>query len=196
MDTDFPIKISDNKSNSLRDHFLIAMPSLTDSMFTHSVTYLCDHNEHGAMGIIINQPMEITLDEVFEQLSLDQTPESSRAPVLAGGPVNVQRGFVLHRHDSNWQSTLHVTDEISLTASKDIMDALSKGKGPDKAQFALGYAGWGPGQLEEEISENSWLTIPADTGTMFDIPVEERWAAASKRIGVDLNLISTTAGHA
>lgn len=183
-------------SASLRDHFLIAMPGLTDPLFSRSVTYVCDHSEHGAMGIVINQPLNITLSEVFDQLELEDTAGLGNSPVLAGGPVNIQRGFVLHREKGQWESTMQITPEVNLTASRDIVVAIASNRGPKSAQFALGYAGWGAGQLEEEISANSWLTLPADTAIMFDVPVEERWLAASKHLGVDLNLISATAGHA
>jgi len=187
-----------NLSNisSLGNHFLIAMPRLKDPIFSRSVTYICDHSDQGAMGIVINQPMEITLFDVFDQLEIEHQAEDSKTAVLAGGPVNVQRGFVLHRDQGSWDSTLHITSEICLTASRDIVTALANGNGPKSAQFALGYAGWSPGQLENEIKENSWLVIPADTGIIFDTPVEERWASAAKHIGIDLDLISATSGHA
>lgn len=183
-------------TESLRDHFLIAMPSLEGSIFSHSVTYLCDHSEHGAMGIIINQPMDITMGDVFDQLQLSRHSAHRSQPVLAGGPVNLERGFVLHRQSGQWQSTLKITDEICLTASKDIVTAISRDEGPKNALFALGYAGWAPGQLESEIAENSWLTLPADSNIIFDVPIEERWAATAKQLGIDMNLISSIAGHA
>ena len=183
--------------DSLCDHFLIAMPGLQDSIFSRSVTYVCDHSDQGAMGIVLNHPLELTLSDVFDQLNIE-TPDTEQihTSVLAGGPVNVQRGFVLHRDEGSWASTLRITSEICLTASRDIVSALAQGKGPKSAQFALGYAGWSSGQLENEIAENSWLVVPADTGIMFDTPVSERWASAAKQIGVDLDLISSTAGHA
>lgn len=172
------------------------MPGLTDPLFSRSVTYICDHSEHGAMGIVLNQPLGITLIEVFHQLSLDTSSPAGKTPVLAGGPVNTQRGFVLHRDQGSWDSTLHITSEICLTASRDIVAAIADNTGPKSAQFALGYAGWSPGQLEEEIASNAWLTIEADSSIIFDTPVEQRWAAAAAQLGVDLNLISTVAGHA
>jgi len=181
---------------SLRDHFLIAMPSLTDPIFSRSVTYICDHSEQGAMGIVINQALDLKLGEVFEQLSIDYQSQLSDHPVLAGGPVNMQRGFVLHRDEGTWESTLRITSEISLTASRDIVAAIAQEQGPKHAQFALGYAGWSAGQLEEELNANAWLVVPADTGIIFDTPIEERWAATARQLGVDMNLISTTAGHA
>jgi len=188
--------LSGSSSKCLRNHFLLAMPGLTDPLFSRSVTYICDHTEHGAMGIVLNQPLGITLIEVFHQLSLDTSSPAGKTPVLAGGPVNTQRGFVLHRDQGSWDSTLHITSEICLTASRDIVAAIADNTGPKSAQFALGYAGWSPGQLEEEIAGNAWLTIEADSSIIFDTPVEQRWAAAAAQLGVDLNLISTVAGHA
>ncbi|WP_185233491.1 YqgE/AlgH family protein [Teredinibacter franksiae] len=183
-------------ADSLRDHFLIAMPSLTDPIFNRSVTYICDHSDQGAMGIVLNQPLELKMGDVFDQLSIEYNSTLDNYPVLAGGPVDMQRGFVLHRDQGTWDSTLRITSEISLTASRDIVAAIAREQGPKHAQFALGYAGWSPGQLEEEISANSWLIVPADTGIMFDTPVEDRWGATARQLGVDMNLISTTAGHA
>jgi len=182
--------------SSLRDHFLIAMPGLTDPLFSRSVTYICDHSEQGAMGIVLNQPLDMKLGDVFEQLAIDYQSVLGDYPVLAGGPVNMQRGFVLHRDQGTWESTLRITSEISLTASRDIVSAIAQKQGPKHAQFALGYAGWSPGQLEEELSANAWLLVPADTRIIFDTPIEERWAATAKQLGVDLNLISSSIGHA
>lgn len=187
-----------NTSNqlSLRDYFLIAMPSLNDSLFSHSVTYICDHNAHGAMGIIINHPMDLTMLDVFSQLKLNTDNKTSKVNVLSGGPVNPQQGLVIHRDQGTWQSTLHITSEICLTASKDIMTALAEDKGPTSAQFVLGYAGWSAGQLEDEIAENSWLTVPADSRIIFDTPPAQRWQETAKHIGIDLSLISSSSGHA
>lgn len=182
--------------DSLKDHFLISMPSLEKSIFNHTVTYICDHTEDGAMGIIINQPMPLTLGEVFEQLSLSTSPEIKNIQVLAGGPVNTQQGLVLHRDQGHWESTMHITSEICLTASKDIVEAMAQNTAPTSAQLALGYAGWSEGQLEQELQDNCWLTMPADSSILFDTPSAERWAAAAKQLGVDLDLISPEAGHA
>lgn len=194
MNDDYWKDIAD--SSSLRDHFLIAMPGLTDPLFSRSVTYVCDHSDQGAMGIVINQTLDLTLGDVFEQLAIDYHPPLGRYPVLAGGPVNMQRGFVLHRDQGSWESTLRITSEISLTASKDIVAAIAREEGPKHAQFALGYAGWSAGQLEEEINTNAWLVAPADTTIIFDTPVDQRWAATAKQLGIDLNLISGNVGHA
>ena len=186
-----------DENTSLTHHFLIAMPALNGSFFSQTVTYICDHNEDGAMGIVVNQPLDYTLKDIFQHMSLD--PKTGTWPddtVLSGGPVNRQQGFVLHRNEGKWDSTLEVTNNVCLTASKDIVLALAKGQAPKGAQFALGYAGWAPGQLEDELSDNSWLTMPATETILFDIPIEDRWAAAARHIGVDMNLISGTAGHA
>ena len=181
---------------SLRNQFLIAMPSVEDSLFTHSLTYICDHNKHGAMGLIINQTLGISLADVFAQLSLPTSPQLEKSQVLAGGPVNAQQGLVLHRNEGKWDSTLHVTPDICVTASKDIVEAMANDQAPKGAQLILGYAGWSAGQLEEELNNNLWLTMPADSTIIFDTPTEQRWNAAAKILGIDLNLISACAGHA
>lgn len=181
---------------SLRDHFLIAMPGLKDPMFADSVTYICDHSDKGAMGIVLNQPLNIFLSEVFDQLSLEYGEKACETPVLAGGPVNIQQGFVLHRNEGQWDSTIEITEDICLTASRDIVSAIADNRGPSGAQFALGYAGWSPGQLEEEISANSWITVPAEQSIIFDVPVHERRDAVASSLGIDLNLILDTPGHA
>lgn len=182
--------------SSLRGQFLIAMPNLQDPVFAHSITYICEHSKEGALGIVINHPLDINLGEVFKQLDLDQQGPHTDMAVLSGGPVQTDRGFVLHPRGQTWESTVEVSDTVSLTASRDILVSLSENKGPEKAVVALGYAGWSPGQIEEEIAANSWLTTPADSEILFDTPSEQRWAAASKHLGIDLNLIHATAGHA
>lgn len=188
--------VNPSPPESLRDHFLIAMPGLTDPIFSRSVTYVCDHSEQGAMGIVINQPLDIKLGDVFAQLAIEHKDFLADRPVLAGGPVNMQRGFVLHRDTGSWESTLRITTEISLTASRDIVSAIALDQGPKSAIFALGYAGWSAGQLEGEIANNAWLVVPAETSIIFDTPVEERWNATARLLGIDLNLISSSAGHA
>ena len=183
--------------DSLRNHFLLAMPSLTDAIFANSVTYLCEHNEHGAMGIVINQPLDLSVEEVLEHLNLSAAGRLKQVPVMAGGPVQMDRGFVLHRPgERSWESTLAVTDEICLTTSRDILVSLADDDGPEDCLVALGYAGWSAGQLEAEISENSWLTLPADSSIIFDTPCHLRMNAAAARLGVDMNLLSAEAGHA
>lgn len=181
---------------SLRNHFLIAMPGLQDPIFSRSLTYICDHSEQGAMGIVVNQPMDITLGDIFAQLELIDHAQLGGRAVLSGGPVNTERGFVLHKDAGNWESTMHIAPDVHLTASRDIVCDIAENGGPHNSLFALGYAGWSPGQLEEELAANSWLTIPADSAIIFDVPIEERWSAAAKQLGVDINLVSATAGHA
>ncbi|GAB1255686.1 YqgE/AlgH family protein [Aurantivibrio plasticivorans] len=180
----------------LRDQFLISMPSLRDPVFAHAITYICDHTEEGALGIVINHPLDINVGDIFEQLELDRSSPISQDMVMSGGPVQMDRGFVLHPSNFDYESTIRVSDDICLTASRDVLEAMANQVGPDKAVVALGYAGWGAGQLEEEILANSWLTVPADKNILFNTPCEHRWAAASKYLGIDLNLIHGTAGHA
>lgn len=184
-------------SDSLRDHFLLAMPSLTEGIFSHSVTYICEHGESGAMGIVINQPLDLSVAEIFDHLQINSLRDFSAAPVMAGGPVQIDHGFVLHRdsHDE-WEASLHVTEEITLTTSRDILRAIAHGTGPEDYLIALGYAGWSAGQLEQELAENSWLTLPADSDIIFATPHEQRQAAAAALLGIDMNLISGEAGHA
>ena len=184
------------KHSSLRDHFLIAMPSLNDSLFGHTITYICDHSDEGSMGIVINQALDINLAEVFRQLDNEDQSQHGESPVLCGGPIQRDRGFVLHSPDSQWESTMQASSEVSLTTSRDVLDAIAAGKGPAKHLVALGYAGWSAGQLEEEIADNAWLIAEANSSIIFDTPLEQRWNAAAKHLGIDLNLISTVAGHA
>lgn len=183
--------------SNLTNHFLIAMPGLNDPNFFHSVTYICEHNENGAMGIVINRPMEFALADIFHHMHIE-TDDSidHRQLIFNGGPVQEDRGFVLHEFDRNWDSTLVITDGIAVTTSRDILEALAKGKGPRKKLVALGYAGWGEGQLEQEIIDNAWLTGPANPDILFKFPAGQRWREAAREIGVDLNLLATNSGHA
>jgi putative transcriptional regulator len=179
------------------NHFLIAMPSLADPNFFRTVTYVCVHSVEGAMGIIINRPLDIRLGEILSQLDIDSGDERMRdAPVYDGGPVQRERGFVLHRPPGSWDAQLLVTGDIAVTTSRDILAALARGEGPTETLVALGYAGWGAGQLEREMAENAWLTGPADSRIIFETPTEQRWEAAAARLGVDLDRLSTSAGHA
>jgi len=181
----------------LTNHFLIAMPTLEDPNFAQTVTYVCEHSREGAMGIIINRPLELTLGDVFEQMSIESpNAGTNEQPVYAGGPVNAERGFVLHSPTDPWASTLAISDQVSVTTSRDILEAIAADKGPRDALVALGYAGWASGQLESEMAENSWLSGPADPDILFHLPVNHRWAAAARAIGVDLSLMSSEAGHA
>ncbi|KGE04207.1 YqgE/AlgH family protein [Pseudohaliea rubra] len=189
--------ITRHSSQCLRDHFLLAMPSLDEGIFAHSVTYICEHGEAGAMGLVINRPLDLDLDEIFEHLEIETRSDFSGIPVMAGGPVQTDHGFILHRHGAeSWDATLRVTKELMLTTSQDILRAIAAGDGPAEYLIALGYAGWSAGQLEEEISRNSWLTLPADPAIIFHTPPEQRLQAAAGRLGIDMNLISSEAGHA
>lgn len=190
------VKTTELVPGSLCDHFLIAMPSMQDTSFAHSVTYICEHSSEGAMGIVINNPMPMTLHEIFAQMELAVSENQGHQPIVAGGPVQQERGFVLHTSETEWHSTLKVSPELSLTASRDIIAALAGGQGPKECLVALGYAGWGEGQLEAEIAANSWLTVPANKHIIFDTPFDQRWAAAAQSLGIDVNLISNVAGHA
>ena len=186
-----------NANDSLKNHLLIAMPSMADSNFSRSIAYICEHNEDGAMGIIINRPLELSLGEVFEHLNIKHYDEQyDHQTVLEGGPVQTQMGFVLHRTPQHWQSTVIMEEGICLTTSRDILEDIAKNKGPEDAIVALGYAGWGGGQLEEEMQSNAWITVKADPEILFSTHQSKRWEAASKLLGIDLNLMSSDVGHA
>lgn len=179
------------------DHFLIAMPNMADPNFSGTLTYICDHGEQGALGVVVNRPIELNMESLFSQIGLDLEDEHLRgSPVYYGGPVQVERGFVLHRPVGNWGSTLAVNDRIGLTTSKDILEATARREGPAEILVTLGYAGWGPGQLEDEIKQNAWLTVPADPEVIFALPPDERVPAAMRLLGIDLSMLSEEAGHA
>jgi putative transcriptional regulator len=182
---------------NLTNHFLIAMPRLEDPNFFHTVTYICEHTTDGAMGIVINRPMDLHLADIFDQLEIQiSANDVAEQPVYIGGPVQSDRGFVLHESSTKWASTLQVTAEISVTTSLDILEAIATGKGPRHNLVALGYAGWGAGQLESELAQNAWLSGPAKSEIIFNRASEERWQAAADLLGVDLNLLSGDTGHA
>ena len=184
-------------SDCLRDHFLLAMPGLSEGIFSHSITYICEHGESGAMGIIVNQALDLTVKEIFEHLQIKARREFSDIPVMAGGPVQMDHGFVLHRNcEREWEASLKVTPEITLTTSRDILRAIANDDGPQDHLIALGYAGWAAGQLEHELAENSWLTLPGDSDIIFSTPADQRLGAAAAMLGIDMNLISGQAGHA
>ena len=186
-----------NSSDSLRDHFLLAMPGLNAGIFSHSITYICEHGESGAMGIIINQPLDLSVKEIFEHLQISPHVDFSDEPVMAGGPVHMDHGFVLHRKCSHqWEASLKVTPEVTLTTSRDILRAIARGDGPGDHLIALGYAGWSAGQLEQELADNAWLTLPGESDIIFTTPSEQRLNAAAAMLGIDMNLISGQAGHA
>lgn len=182
---------------SLENHLLIAMPTLKDSYFDKTVTYICEHNDEGAMGLIINLPVNVTINELLAQLE-DDIPSKSHLTqlVLTGGPVSTDRGFVLHSPQAGWSSSLALSDDVMITTSKDILIALGSDQEPEKYMVTLGYAGWGPGQLEEEIQANSWLTTPSDNDILFNTPVEQRWQKAAEKIGVNIAHLSSEVGHA
>lgn len=182
---------------SLRNQFLIAMPGMEDPNFAHSITYLWEHSEEGAMGLVINRALDLCYDEIFDQLDIEDFTRGNPSKVLSGGPVRTDRGFVLHRNTARqWHSTLPLSEEISLTTSRDILEAMARGQGPEDVLLALGYAGWGPGQLEREIAENAWLTLPALPSILFDVPVERRAHAAALHFGINLDLLSSAHGTA
>jgi putative transcriptional regulator len=184
-------------STTLTNHFLIAMPGLQDPNFSRTVTYVCEHSEQGAMGIVINRPMEIRLSEILDQLDIATSDQKALDTlVYLGGPVQPDRGFVLHSSEDRYDSTLSITPEIAVTTSRDVLEAIAHGRGPRRMLFALGYAGWGGGQLEDEMSANAWLSGPADEDIIFGLPAGERWRAAAHLLGVDMNLLSGEAGHA
>lgn len=181
---------------NLTNHFLIAMPGLNDPFFARTVTYLCQHNDEGALGIIINRPSELTLKDIMEQMSIQiDDADLGQTPVYFGGPVHPERGFVLHEPVGDWNSTLKVTEHLSLTTSRDILEAIGRGEGPRNILLALGYAGWGKGQLEEEIVQNSWLNAEAEQSIIFNRPAASRWKAAAELMGVDISLLTMQAGH-
>lgn len=205
---------------SLENQFLIAMPSLGDDYFNKTVTYICEHNDEGAMGLIINMPVNITLQDLLKQIeendneqaneeqsptqqqSSPETEESTNVDhsleqlVLSGGPISQNRGFVLHRTQPGWKSSLALSDDIMITTSKDILLSLGTKEAPEQFMVTLGYAGWGPGQLETELQANSWLTIDADSDILFNTPIEQRWQKATEKLGIDIAHLSSDIGHA
>ena len=184
-------------AGSLINQLLIAMPGMADPNFSSTVTLICEHNDDGALGIIINRPLNLKLSGLFEQLSVDDAdPDVASNPVMAGGPVGTERGFVLHGKNHTFENTLSVSDDIQLTLSRDVIDAMATGEGPEKSLVAIGYAGWEPGQLEEEMLANAWLNVDATPELVFDTPFEDRWNSAARLLGVDISSISPDAGHA
>lgn len=182
---------------NLTNQFLIAMPSLQDRNFSRAVTLICEHSPDGALGIIVNQPIEgVFVREVFAQLSIPCThDELCDQNVFRGGPVQLDQGFIVHQPPGSWAATHPVSEDLGLTSSKDILVALGEGRGPERALIVFGYAGWSAGQLEQELAENSWLTGPVDPAVIFETPVERRWHAAAALLGVDVALLASSAGH-
>jgi putative transcriptional regulator len=183
---------------NLTNHFLIAMPSLSDPNFSRTVTYLCSHDEDGAMGIVINRPLGVTLGEMLGQMGISATHANVQdIPVLQGGPVLPERGFVLHRPASTWDAVLEVADTgVAVATSRDILQAIALGDGPTDVVVALGYAGWAAGQLEDELGANAWLSGPADQNIIFEAPHDQRWSLAARTLGVEIEHLSNQAGHA
>ena len=183
--------------SALTNHFLIAMPSMVDPNFAHTIIYVCEHNEQGATGIIINRPLGVQLQEVFEQMQIKcELPSSLEIPILFGGPVHQERGFVIHRPQGKWRTTIEMADDIAITTSQDVLDAIALGKGPDDLIIALGYTGWDANQLEEEVTKNAWLTCPADPSILYKTPFADRWKAAINSMGIDISNLSSDEGHA
>lgn len=182
----------------LSGHFLIAMPALGDPNFQHSVTLICEHNADGALGITVNRPLDdIHLGDVLTQLDLGETDATiSNQPLFNGGPVERERGFVVHCPVGDWEASLELGGDLAVTSSRDILAAIARGEGPEQSFVALGYAGWGAGQLEREMSENAWLSSPADPRILFDVPPSERWRESARAMGVDLSRLSDQTGHA
>lgn len=194
---------ADSDSINLTNHFLIAMPSLSDALFSRSVVFMCEHSERGALGLVINKPSDILLPRLFEKVDLPLAREDLlKLPVFQGGPVQTERGFVLHEaidsgeSESVYASTLSIPGGLEMTTSKDVLEAMASGAGPRRVFVTLGYASWGEGQLESEITENSWLTVEADPQLIFDVPVEERYDRAMALLGLQSWMLSPDAGHA
>jgi putative transcriptional regulator len=183
--------------DSLSNQLLIAMPGMADPNFNSTVTLVCEHNAEGALGIVINRPTNLNLGGLLDQLSLDQADQTvANSPVLDGGPVGRGRGFVLHNPHGEYESSVAVSPDIQLTLSRDVLDAMAAGSGPDRSVVALGYAGWEAGQLEQEMLQNTWLSVPASPEIIFDVPFTDRWSVAAEIIGIDISQISPHAGHA
>jgi putative transcriptional regulator len=181
----------------LTHHFLIAMPNMVDPYFSKSLTYICEHNDQGALGVVVNRPIDLSLQALFERIDLKLEPgELHGIPVYFGGPVQTDRGFVLHQPVGQWHSTLNVRDSLGLTTSKDILEAVAKGSGPAKMLVTLGYSGWAAGQLEHELGQNAWLTVEAGEQIIFDLPAEEKLPAAMELLGIDFASLSEDTGHA
>ncbi|EUJ09931.1 putative transcriptional regulator [Methylophilaceae bacterium 11] len=187
---------------NLTGQFLIAMPAMQDPFFSKTVTFICTHNEDGAMGVVLNRPMQITLDHLFNQIDIPcEYPTISDIPVFFGGPVQTERGFVLHSPSIEYNSTMQINESVALTTSKDILESTAQSAGPDKILIALGYAGWSAGQLEEEMSKNAWLSVSvsqpkAFNDLIFNLPYDEKLPMAMRLIGVDFASLSEVAGHA
>jgi putative transcriptional regulator len=195
-----PVSAAQAAGFNLANHFLIAMPSMEDPVFGGTVVYVCEHNENGVLGVVINKPTDMTMQVLFERIDLQLSnglPEPMvDEPIMFGGPVQDDRGFVLHTPGARYSSSLTVTDEIAFTTSIDVLEAVAKGAGPQRMLVSIGYSGWSPGQLEAEIGRNGWLTVGASADILFDLPIEQRYVAAMKLLGVDPLMLTSEAGHA
>jgi putative transcriptional regulator len=182
---------------NLTNHFLIAMPAMADDNFSRTLVYVAEHNEEGALGVIVNRPLDLSVKELLERVEIPpQSGDMANAPIFFGGPVQTDRGFVLHRPLGEWQSSLQITSDIALTSSKDILQTLAEKGEPKDVLITLGYAGWGAGQLEEELAQNGWLTVPADPSIIFEVEITSRLDAAMRLLGIDFANLSDVAGHA
>jgi len=181
----------------LANQFLLSMPTLEDPNFHRTLTYVCEHSHEGAMGLVVNRPLGLSLAEIFQHLGIEpQSQAVTDTPVYQGGPVETERGFVLHSPVGEWDGSIALTDELAVTTSRDILEAMARGEGPGDAIVALGYSGWAAGQLEAELGQNAWLTCPASLDILFQTPPEQRLDKAAARMGIDLDLLSSGAGHA
>jgi putative transcriptional regulator len=184
---------------NLANHFLIAMPSMQDPVFGGTVVYVCEHNENGVLGVVINKPTDMTMQVLFERIDLtleDGMQSHVDEPIMFGGPVQDDRGFVLHTPGNRYSSSLTVTKDVAFTTSIDVLEAVAAGEGPQQMLISIGYSGWSPGQLEDEISRNGWLTVGADPEILFNLPIEERYTAAMRLLGIDPLMLTSEAGHA
>lgn len=189
--------MTSSSAEHLAHHFLIAMPSMSDENFGGSLIYVAEHNARGALGLVVNKTSDLTVTRLFSRIELPLPKMPLDEPlVYAGGPVQTDRGFVLHSPSGSWGTSIRVADDIALTSSKDVLEAVSRAQGPEQMLISLGYSGWGPGQLEEEIARNAWLTVPADKGILFDTPCEQRLSRAFHLLGVNPVFLSSAAGHA
>ncbi|MFW5425752.1 MAG: YqgE/AlgH family protein [Methylophagaceae bacterium] len=184
-------------ATSLKGHFLIATPALNGSYFHHSVIYLCEHDDEGAMGLVINQPADIMLDDLLTQVNIENNiPSTASTPILRGGPMQQNQGIILHDSPSNAEISSQIAGDVYLSASTDLLRMLGTDRSPTHSLIALGYSGWAAGQLEQEIVENSWLTTTANNNILFNTPSDKCWHAAAELLGIDINLMSDTVGHA
>lgn len=185
------------QSFDLTDHFLIAMPAMDDPYFSKSLIYIAEHNDQGALGIIVNRPIDMSLATLFEKIDVPfETLGIANLPIFFGGPVQTDRGFVLHRPVGKWQSTLAVNQDVGLTSSRDVLQAVARDGQPREIMVTLGYSGWGAGQIEHELAQNAWLTVPADPHILFELPYEDRLPSAMEILGIDFKNLAAKAGHA